>query len=351
MTAKSTQKSGRRRDTGPVSAVSAVLTGGALVEMICDPERRQTAFAVWWDGGWQRAETIEDDAGRLLEPYAFDHDFVCNKVVLFAAKPVEYGSQEKLIADIRSFIHRYVELDSEFELFASYYVLFTWLHDAFNEVPYLRVRGDYGTGKTRFLQTVGSICYRPMFASGASTISPVFHMLDRFGGTLIIDEADFRLSDEKAEMVKILNNGIIHGMPVLRANLSRQREFEPRAFQVFGPKIVATRGGYEDKGLDSRFITAEMRCRKVRADIPLNLPAEHEAEARELRNKLLMHRFHNRGRCRLDPGLADPSIEPRLNQMLVPLLSVVENAEVRDALRGVAHRHHDAKRAHVNSPG
>ena len=345
MTAKSTQKSGRRNDTNPVPAVSAVLTGGALIEMICDPERRQTAFAVWWDGAWQRMEGIEDDAGRLLEPHAFDNDFVRNKVVLFAAKPVEYGSQEKLIEDIRSFIHRYVELDSEFERFASYYVLFTWLHDAFNEVPYLRVRGDYGTGKTRFLQTVGSISYRPMFASGASTISPVFHMLDRFGGTLVIDEADFRFSDEKAEMVKILNNGIIHGMPVLRANMNRQREFEPRAFQVFGPKIVATRGDYDDKGLDSRFITAEMRCRKVRADIPLNLPNEHEAEARELRDKLLMYRFRNRGRCRLNSGLVDRNIEPRLNQMLVPLLSVVESAQALDALREVAQRHHESRKA------
>ncbi len=350
MTAKSTQKSGRRRDTNPVPAVSAVLTGGALVEMICDPEQRQTAFAVWWDGAWQRSQSIEDDAGRLLEAYAFDNDFVRNRVVLFAARPEEYGSQEQLIEDIRTFIHRYVELDSDFERFASYYVLFTWLHDAFNEVPYLRVRGDYGTGKTRFLQTVGSICYRPMFASGASTISPVFHMLDRFGGTLVIDEADFRFSDEKAEMVKILNNGIIHGMPVLRANLSRQREFEPRAFQVFGPKIVATRGNYDDKGLDSRFITAEMRSRKLRKDIPFNLPAEHEAEARELRNKLLMYRFRIRGRCRLDPGLADPNIEPRLNQMLVPLLSVVEGEQARDTLRQVAHRHHEATRVHASGP-
>jgi hypothetical protein len=63
--------------------------------------------------------------------------------------------------------------------------------DAFNEVPYLRLRGEFGTGKTRFLQTVGSLCYRPIFTSGVSTVSPLFHLLDTFGGTLILDKADF----------------------------------------------------------------------------------------------------------------------------------------------------------------
>jgi hypothetical protein len=46
------------------------------------------------------------------------------------------------------------------------------------------------------------------------TISPIFHTLDAFKGTLIIDEADFRFSDERAEIVKILNNGNVQGMPV-----------------------------------------------------------------------------------------------------------------------------------------
>jgi hypothetical protein len=33
------------------------------------------------------------------------------------------------------------------------------------------------------------------------------HTLDAFRGTLIFDEADFRFSDERSEIVKILNNG------------------------------------------------------------------------------------------------------------------------------------------------
>ena len=246
------------------------------------------------------------------------------------------GARRQLVAEIREFIHRYVDFGESFENVATHYVLLTWLYDAFNELPYLRLRGDYGSGKTRALLTIGSLCYKGFFASGASTVSPIFHTLDAFRGTLIFDEADFRFSDERAEIVKILNNGNVSGLPVLRTMMNRQREFNPQAFQVFGPKIVATRGSYEDKGLESRFLTEEMGSRKLRSDIPINLPGSFKDEARELRNKLLLYRFHRRFEVKLDESLVDPRIEPRLNQILLPLMSVVADEKLRSELRAMA---------------
>ena len=118
--------------------------------------------------------------------------------------------------------------------------------------------------------------------------------------------------------------------------MNRQREFNPQAFQVFGPKIVATRGSYEDKGLESRFLTEEMGSRKLRSDIPINLPDSFKDEARELRNKLLLYRFHRRQEVKLDESLVDPNIEPRLNQILLPLMSVVSDDTLRSELRSMA---------------
>jgi hypothetical protein len=220
-----------------------------------------------------------DDNARLV-PFSPHNNLIKNEVVLLPTEPQIYGSEEQLLSEIRSFIHRYVDLSPSFERLATYYVLLSWLYDAFNDLPYLRLRGDYGTGKTRTLLVIGSICYKPFFASGASTVSPIFHALDAFRGTLIFDEADFRFSDERAEIVKILNNGNVRGLPVLRTMMNRQREFNPQAFQVFGPKIVATRGSYEDRGLESRFITEEMGSRRLRADIPINLPDTFRGSAK-----------------------------------------------------------------------
>src|SRR6202008_449346 len=172
---------------------------------------------------------------------------------------------------IQRYVSRYVDLSECFLSIAATYVLLSWVYDAFNELPYLRFRGDYGTGKTRALLVIGALCYKAFFASGASTVSPIFHTLDTFKGTLIFDEADFRFTDEKAELVKILNNGNAKGFPVLRTQVTPQKEFDPRAFVIFGPKIVGMRRSYDDRALESRFLTVEMEPGQA-AGVPINLP-------------------------------------------------------------------------------
>lgn len=304
--------------------------------MLYRPNTRSTAFAIFNDGDWTLERQIELDDGSILVPFSPENNLIKNEAVLLPSDPVGYGSEMQLLSDVQAFLHRYVDLSPAFESVATYYVVLTWLYDAFNELPYLRLRGDFGTGKTRTLLAIGSLCNKAFFASGASTVSPIFHTLDAFRGTLIFDEADFRFSDERAEIVKILNNGNVRGLPVLRTMINRQREFNPQAFQVFGPKVVAARGTYDDKGLESRFLTEEMGGRPLRPDIPINLPENFKDEARELRNKLLMYRFHRRATAKLDASLADPTLEPRLNQILLPLLSVVQDEAVRDQLRAMA---------------
>ena len=231
------------------------------------------------------------------------------------------------------FLHRYVDLSPLFAKIASYYVLLTWVHDAFNEVPYLRLRGEYGTGKTRGLMAIGALCYKAFFASGASTTSPIFHTLDAFGGTLIFDEADLPYSDARADIVKILNNGTVRGMPVLRTVVNRHKEFNPYAFKVFGPKIVAMRGSFDDRALESRFFTEETGRRPLRADIPIHLPHEMKTEALALRNRLLHFRFCNLFSIKADPKVLMEGVEPRLNQTASSLLSLVDDIVLRDEMQ------------------
>jgi hypothetical protein len=316
--------------------VSTILDDGTIVELVYEQRHHRTMLTQFNAGRWTSLPRLDVAPSMQLVPFSPENNLIKNEVVLLASEPRLYRSEPELISDIQSFIHQYVDLSPTFEKVAAYYVMLSWVYDAFNEVPYLRLRGDYGSGKTRALQTIGSLCYKGFFASGASTVSPLFHTLDAFRGTLLFDEADFRFSDERAEIVKILNNGNMRGMPVLRTMMNRQREFNPRAFQVFGPKIVASRGQYDDKALESRFITEEMGTRPLRRDIPINLPNSFKEEARELRNKLLLYRFHRRHEIKLDADLIDGRLEPRLNQILLPLLSVVADERLRGELRALA---------------
>src|SRR5947208_4089479 len=323
----------------PVPTVSAVFDDGAILEMVYHPAEKRTAFVLWRDGEWKVEPSLSVDAFRRLVPYSPNNNLIKNEVVLLPSQPEEYGSEEGLLDEIQSFIHRYVDVSPLFEKIASYYVLFSWVYDGFNELPYLRLRGDPGSGKTRFLLTVGSLCYKPIFASGASTVSPLFRIIDAFRGTLIIDEGDFRLSDEKAEIIKILNNCNAKGFPVLRSEASKTREFNPRAYTVFGPKIVATRGFFEDKALESRCLTEAMGQTGLRDDVPINLPPQHKEEALPLRNKLLLFRFHKLRRAGVREDLVDRTIEPRLNQIFVPLLSIIDDPNAREDLRELARKY------------
>jgi hypothetical protein len=331
------QKTDETKSRG-VPTVSQVLEDGSIVELLYRPEHGRTHLVLFNAGRWTVQNEIQVSDKRRLIPFSPNNNLIKNAVVLLPSEPRMYGTERQLISEISEFIHRYADLSPTFEQVACYYVLLSWLYDAFNDLPYLRLRGDFGTGKTRALLTIGSICYKPFFASGASTVSPLFHTLDAFRGTLIFDEADFRFSDERAEIIKILNNGNARGVPVLRTVMNQQREFNPRAFHVFGPKIVATRGRYEDRALESRFITEETGARQLRNDIPINLPDTFAEEARELRNKLLLYRFHKRHEVKLNPSLADPKLEPRLNQIMLPLLSVVTDDTLRGELGKLAQK-------------
>lgn len=320
------------------SLVSTLTSDGRIIEMIYDPITAHTAFSVWQDGKTNELSEVTV-AGVTYRPYSAHNNLVKNEIVLFPETPVDYSAESELTAELSQFICRYIDLDPLFAEVAVHYVLLSWVYDAFNELPYLRVRGDYGSGKTRFLLTVGSLCYKPIFASGASTVSPLFRLLDTFRGTLVVDEGDFRFSDERTELVKILNNGSARGFPVLRSELMPSKEFNPSAYAVFGPKLIAMRSAFDDPALESRLISEELGLRPVRAEIPINLPNTHREEARQLRNKLLMFRFRNRHNIRIVESLVQASLEPRYNQIFVPLLSVIGDPSVQRRVMGIAHEY------------
>lgn len=324
-----------------IPTASAVLPNGELVEMVYDPVLRKTQFVCGTAEAWSYEESADLSPLERLVPYSATNNLVKHGVVLFPSEPTEYGTEAQLVARIRDFVHRYVELSDGFEAISVYYILFSWIYDAFHEVPYVRVRGGYGSGKTRFLLAVGSLCRFPIFASAASTVSPIFRLLDSFRGTLILDEGDFRYSDEKSEIVKILNNGNARGFPVLRTEVSPKKEFDPRAYHVFGPKIVATRGFFQDRALESRCLTEDMRGGKLRSDIPLNLDDTFHAETRALRNQLLLYRLRHFKGARGETRAGARDLEPRLQQIFGPLVSVIDDVSAREWIVGVLGKYNE----------
>ncbi|MEX2369035.1 MAG: hypothetical protein WD552_01415 [Candidatus Paceibacterota bacterium] len=323
-----------------ISVVSDIRPDGTILETVYDKGSCTTRLCVYQNDHAKFQHSYSAEGVRYV-PYAPTNNLIRHNVLLLPSKLEEYESEQALINEIRAFVHRYVDLTPDFEAIASYYVLMSWVYDCFNELPYLRFRGDYGSGKTRALLVIGSICFKPLFAGGASTVSPIFRMLDSIRGTLVIDEGDFRFSDEKAEIVKILNNGNARGFPVLRSEVSKNGEYTPHAFIVFGPKLVATRRQFQDRALESRCITEEMGNRPLRDDIPLTLPDTFHSETLTLRNKLLQFRLRNRLRITGSGQIDDVSLDPRLRQVFAPLVCLIQDKNLRACVLEIVRSYHN----------
>ncbi|MBU2534492.1 MAG: hypothetical protein KKB37_17265 [Alphaproteobacteria bacterium] len=278
--------------------------------------------------GGIKVECLEQNP---LKVYPRMDALIRKKVIRLPSDIEEYENEKELLSEIQKFIHKYVEVMPEFEKISAYYVLLTWLYDRFNTIGYLRVLGEWGTGKTRFRDVVGSICYKPMYVSGAISTSAVFHLIDQYRGTLLLDEGDFKESTEHAEIIKILNCGYSKGTPVLRAEKSEGTErWHPVPYDVYSPKIITSRQKFWDEALESRCLTEIMEI-KVREDIPIDLPEKFEEEALHIRNKLLKYRLDRYFDITFQPVVI-PYIEPRINQILNPFYSVIQDTKMREEI-------------------
>jgi len=254
----------------------------------------------------------------------------------------EYGETGDLINALRAFIDRYLYLESApFRNICVYYVLLSWIFDRFDVVPYLRAQGEYGTGKTRLLQVIGALGYRTVFAGGATTAAPIFRIIERFHGTLVIDEADFSERSELwAEITKILNTGYQRGIFVLRAERKASNDqYDAESFDCYGPKLLSTRKRFADQALESRCLSHTMQLTKTPPYIPLMLGPQFRDEARVLRNQLLLWRFRRYRFAVADPCERIENLSDRLNQIMLPLLAVSDDAEMRTQILAHAQRY------------
>jgi hypothetical protein len=322
---KERKKKGGKEEKLPEREIySKRLSDGRIVETLYNREKEETEFVIWKDGEMERASSVEFN-GVVYVPVNPNNSLLKRDFVKLAENVAPYPSETELFEQIKQFLHHYLEVTESFENILAYYVMFSYVADEFQELPYIRAIGDLGTGKSRFLKTIGSLCYKAVFLNGAASSAAIFRMIDAVGGTLVFDEADFQFSDTTAEIIKILNSGFQKGMPVLRAEgNNKTKSFDPTAFDVFGPKIIATRKNFSDLALESRCLTETMKI-MTREDIPINLDKDFEEWAGLIRIQLLYFRFQ-----KLSKGVALKEfpirdIEPRLRQIITPLYSIVED--------------------------
>jgi hypothetical protein len=232
-----------------------------------------------------------------------------------------FGDNQKLFAAIKTHLKKWVFLPEDFYTVAAVYIMMTWVYDKFPVVPYLRVIGAFGTGKTRFLEVVGSLCYKAMFFGGPASNSAIFRTLSRIKGTMVFDETDFKNSDMWSIIVKILNAGHIKNFPVLRMEPKKDGSFNTVIFDVFGPKILASRERFTDQALESRCITQWLHYEKS-VNYPIVMSSDNEVIAAMLRRWLLAFRISNYSKAAIPEQSSEKIQTPRVKQTFSAMLAV-----------------------------
>lgn len=245
---------------------------------------------------------------------------VTKKVVLLPSEAVDYESEEVLANDVEKFIRKWAGLSEQFYKVATWYILTSWVYDRYDTINYLRALGDTGSGKSRFIDTIGGLCYKFIKISGAASPAAAFRIHEKWKGTIAIEEGDLKESDETNDIVKWLNCGFERNNPIIRCDKNDPKKLD--YFDPFGPKIIATRREFQDTATEARCLTEKMIQDSSKPDTKTD---EFYEERSRLRNQLLMFRFKNYFKVDIKKVLDFDltSLEPRLRQASRPFLALV----------------------------
>jgi|GEM_PF-978331 len=316
---------------------SAELPDGRLIEEAFDGQK---VFFLVYDPKTGRIEQTEQMELNDVIYKPIKNPDVKNGLTLLPSKVEEFGSEEQLFKEVVEFLNRWHEAPNDFERkLDAFYVFLTYVYDLLPRLPYRRALGPWGRGKSAWLDTVGSICYRPIILAGCDTDKAIVRRINLWRGTALIDEADFDKSSLYAFIVKILNIGYDRRL----GHYTRADDVNPQktiSYYVFGPKLLATREEFRDKALESRCLT--FIAREKSKPMPLYRDKKFLAEAQALRNKLILWRFRKYSELKQKAEtLETPEIETefnvsssRIKEVLAPLLLL--NPEFKQEINELA---------------
>jgi len=319
--------------------------GGYLFEQFVEWNEDGVPLTYFWvrypNGELKRQLTLDVGSVSYVPIKPDSDENIREQTVLFPNElDANYGGEKDLLDQIRRFIHRWMDMDSHMERIASYYVLFSWFYDAgFETVPYMRALGDYGTGKTRFIETIGYLCFRPMLISGGDSEPVIFRMINTYRGTMVVDEADFKDSEANALIAKIINMGNRISGNIKRIGETPEGEEMIRVYKTFCPKVFASRQGFQDQAMDSRCLTYYTTKSNPRPDVPKDTDITFREEARLLRNKLAHYRLKTWKPMQVNHSLTDNTIMARLAQVTLALRSIITDPKALAELDRFIHEY------------
>lgn len=250
---------------------------GTLMDLVRDSSGNLT-FVLFKNGSFTLQSKVQDGKLTLVPPQIHKslRDAVC-----FPMAMGENLTARELLREIDDVLSAYIDFDSSDRKLLGYFTLYSWLSDLVPVAPYLWVVGPYSCGKTTLLRILSAICRRSVIAGDISAAA-LYTLSTAVHPTFLIDEFEPGSDSKSRDLQRLLRTGSTIGQKVLRAS---------RAYDLFGPKVIASRRGPGDAALDSRgFHIIARPSSKALAVLTPNALAEIELR---LQPKLLAFRLNN----------------------------------------------------------
>lgn len=199
------------------------------------------------------------------------------------------------------------------------WVAFTWAHDAAQASPILLIKSPIKRcGKTTLLRVVHLFVRQPLTASSLSP-AVAFRMIAQESPTLLMDEADTYIRRSE-DWRSILNGG--HTRDTAQVLRCEGKDFKPKAFSTWAPKVIAMIGKPPETILD-RSIVIEMQ-RKIPGQTVSKLRRRDRDGLAPLRVSLAKEMEPHIDTLRDAVPILPPSLNDRAGDCWEPLLAIAD---------------------------
>lgn len=144
---------------------------------------------------------------------------------------------ERLLNDLVSTLRRFIVASEHQIIAAAFWIIHTYLIGSFENSPIAIINTpERACGKTLFQTVLGKLVYRPLSSANAS-LSALFRAVEKWGPTILIDEADTFFKDNY-DLQGMINAGYGKDGCILRT-VARGDGYDTVRFKVYGAKSIA----------------------------------------------------------------------------------------------------------------
>lgn len=145
----------------------------------------------------------------------------------------------EVLAEVKEVISGHVTMHPHAAVLTTLWTALTHAHDCFHISPLLAITSpEPGCGKSTLLILLGALVPRPLAFSNV-TVAAAFRAIEKFGPTVLVDEADTFLKDND-ELRGVLNSGWLRASAYIVRTAGD--DFEPRKFTTWAAKAIACIG-------------------------------------------------------------------------------------------------------------